>query len=215
MSGRLSVRDTFLVAAGSAAGLVRHPRVVESWGASSALPKMSVGALATHLAAQVLTTQQLVIAPPVAEAPITLLEHYARAAWVTAGLDDDANVSIRAGAESGSRDGAAALDAQVTEALSALRASLYAVREPDTVHLPWQGWSLSLDDYLASQMLEIIVHSDDLAVSVGIQTPTLPDQVLAPVLGLLVKLSVRKHGQASVVRALTRRERAPGDITAF
>jgi hypothetical protein len=38
---------------------------------------------------------------------------------------------------------------------------------------------------------------------------------MSPVLDLLVRLSISKHGQASVVRALARKERAPRDITAF
>jgi hypothetical protein len=63
-------------------------------------------------------------------------------------------------------------------------------------------------------MLEVVVHADDLAVSVGIPTPELPDDVFAPVRDLLVRLSVRRHGQAAVVRALSRRERA-GAIHAF
>jgi hypothetical protein len=64
-------------------------------------------------------------------------------------------------------------------------------------------------------MMEIAVHSDDLAVSAGVDAPALPAEVLNPVLGLLTELAVRRHGQAAVLRALTRRERAPESITAF
>ena len=52
------------------------------------------------------------------------------------------------------------------------------------------------------------MHSDDLAVSVDIDAPALPEPVLGPVLALLVGVSLRRHGQAAVVRALSRRERA-------
>jgi hypothetical protein len=39
--------------------------------------------------------------------------------------------------------------------------------------------------------------------------------VLAPVLGLLTGVAVRRHGQAPVVRALSRPQRAPESVSAF
>jgi len=211
----VTIRDAYLEAATSAADLICHPLVVQSWEKPSALPKLTVGALACHLGGQILLTHDLLSAPPKEPEPIALLEHYARASWVRADLDDDVNVSIRRGAETNAHDGAAALEGKVIEALSSLRMRLPDVREPDTVQLPWQGWSLSLDDFLVTRMMEITVHSDDLAVSLDMPTPELPETVLSPVMALLVNLSLRRHGQASVVRALTRKERAPTGITAF
>ena len=76
-------------------------------------------------------------------------------------------------------------------------------------------WGLRLDDLLVTRMMEIAVHSDDLAVSVGIATPQLPAQVLDPVLKLLADLAVRRHGAVALLRALSRSERAPATISAF
>jgi hypothetical protein len=59
------------------------------------------------------------------------------------------------------------------------------------------------------------VHSDDLAVSIGVQTPAFPPRVVTPVLGLLTALAVTRHGQTAVLRGLSRRERAPETISAF
>ncbi|MEV0715494.1 hypothetical protein [Asanoa sp. NPDC050611] len=64
-------------------------------------------------------------------------------------------------------------------------------------------------------MMEITVHSDDLAVSVGVPTPVFPARVLTPVLGLLTELSVARYGQTAVLRGLSRRERAPETISAL
>ena len=87
---------------------------------------------------------------------------------------------------------------------------LLAETSPDRpVLVPWQGWALRRDDFLVMRMMEITVHSDDLAASVGITAPTLPDEVLGPVLALLTRLAVRRHGQSAVVAALSRAERAP------
>jgi hypothetical protein len=81
--------------------------------------------------------------------------------------------------------------------------------------MPWWDWSLSFEDYLVTRVMEIVVHSDDLAVSVDVEPPALPEAVLGPVLALLVGVSLQRHGQAALVRALSRSERAPASISAF
>jgi len=63
--------------------------------------------------------------------------------------------------------------------------------------------------------MEIAVHSDDLAVSAGIDTPDLPAAVIEPVVDLLTRIAVRRHGQPAVLRALSRAERAPDTIAAI
>jgi hypothetical protein len=64
-------------------------------------------------------------------------------------------------------------------------------------------------------VMEIVVHSDDLAASIDVEPPQLPQAVLGPVLALLVGVSLQRHGQAAVVRALSRSERAPASVSAF
>jgi len=60
----------------------------------------------------------------------------------------------------------------------------------------WDGYSLRLDDFVVSRMMELAVHSDDLAASVGIPTPALPPVVIDIVVDLLSRLAVRRHGAA-------------------
>ena len=79
----------------------------------------------------------------------------------------------------------------------------------------WDGYSLRLDDFVVSRMMELAVHSDDLAASVGIPTPALPPVVIDIVVDLLSRQAVRRHGASAVLRALTRQERAPATIAAF
>jgi hypothetical protein len=207
--------DAFLDAARIADHLVREPAVTESWAAPSALEGMSVGALACHLGSQLLNTRRLLAAPQAEAELIPLLEHYRRAAWVRGGPDDEANVGIRSGAAEQADLGPDSLKAELEEALVELPALLTTKSPSDPVLIPWQGWALTRDALLTTRMMEIVVHSDDLACSVELSTPRFPDRVMSPVLDLLVRLSISKHGQASVVRALARKERAPRDITAF
>jgi hypothetical protein len=87
---------------------------------------------------------------------------------------------------------------------------------PETpVLIPWQGWALRASDLLTTRMMEMVVHSDDLAVSVGVETPEVPPEVAERVLGLLTRVAVRRHGQAALVRALSRPQRAPASVSAF
>jgi hypothetical protein len=103
----------------------------------------------------------------------------------------------------------------VGEAIEQLRRRLPAEPADRTVSPPAGPWALTLDDFLITRMMEIAVHSDDLACSVGLETPALPSTVLRPVFDLLVSLSVRRHGATAVLRALSRAERAPASVTAF
>jgi hypothetical protein len=209
------MRSTYLDAAASAATLLGDPAVAAAWESPSALPQMPVSGLAGHLANQIFSVPVALAAPVPDDERITLLDHYARAAWLGTGVDSEANVAIRNTAEGIAADGPAALAQQVTAVVDFLRADLPAEPARRIVRLPWVSWSLRLDDFLVTRMMEIAVHSDDLAVSVGVDTPPLPDPVLVPVLNLLSALAVRRHGQAAVLRAFSRAERAPADITAF
>ena len=91
-----------------------------------------------------------------------------------------------------------------------------ADQHPDrAVLIPWTGWALRRDDFLTGRMMEIVVHGEDVAASVGFTSSPLPDDVLTPVVALLTRLAVRRHGQGAVVSALSRAERAPRTISAF
>ncbi|MFI6296180.1 maleylpyruvate isomerase N-terminal domain-containing protein [Nonomuraea sp. NPDC050790] len=209
------VRDDFLAAARSAAGLLRAPEVAAAWPGPSALAGFSVSGLAGHLAYQVLGVRQALAAPVPEEETVTLLGHYERVEWIGSAHEDPVNVRIRDGGEQVAADGPQALVAALDAAVAELAGTLATLPER-AVRIPlWGPWSLSLSDFLVTRMMELAVHSDDLAVSVGVPTPVLPDEVMETVLDLLARLAVRRHGQVGVLRALSRAERAPGSIAAF
>jgi uncharacterized protein (TIGR03083 family) len=210
-----STRDDFQSAARSAADLLREPAVAAAWSQPSALPKFSVGGLAGHLAYQVLSVQQALAGPAPTEPTITLLEHYGRVQWIDAGIDDEVNVRIRDGGDELAAEGPAALAARVDAAVEQLTADLAST--PDRpVRIPlWGPWTMRLDDLLVTRMMELAVHADDLAVSVGVATPALPQSAVDTVIDLLSRLAVRRHGPTAVLRALSRAERAPATIAAF
>lgn len=210
-----AMREAYLTAARSAASLLAEPAVAASWPAPSALAEFTVSGLAGHLAYQVLGVGSVLDAAAPDAAPIRLLDHYARAAWIGAPPDADVNVRQRVRGEQIAADGPGALAAQVSAAVESLTRALRAQPDARVVDLPWTGWALRLDDFLVTRMMEIAVHSDDLAVSVNLPTPDLPDDVMVPVLTLLAQLAARRHGQPAMLRALTRAERSPASIVAF
>ncbi len=210
-----SVRAVFIEAAMGGLELVGSPRVAQDWGQPSALEGMTVGALAAHLARQVTRVPEVLASPVPDERPISLVEHYLRSAWATSGPDDEPNVAIRARAVTDAAPGPAEVLARALEALATARAALPDEPADRRVRPPWLGWNLTLEDYLRSRMLEIVVHADDLTVSVGLEPVAWPEEVVAPVLGVLTTVAVRKHGLPAVLRTLSRAERAPRSIAAF
>jgi uncharacterized protein (TIGR03083 family) len=208
-------RDAYLLAAGSAARLLADPAVSATWPKPSALTGFTVGGLAEHLATQVIFVPEALARPEPGGGPVSLADHYGRVTWLGASLDEEANVTIRRGGETAATEGPDALVARIRAAVAELRAQLPTQPAERLVHPPGGPWGLRLDDFLVTRMMEIAVHSDDLAVSAGVATPELPPQVLDPVLALLSGLAVRRHGQPAVLRTLSRAERAPGTISAF
>lgn len=209
------LREAYLEAAASVVALLRSPAVAASWTTPSALADFDVNGLAGHLAWQVLCVPRALAAETSGAAPISLDEHYGRARWLNTGIEDEANVGIRRDGAGLAADGLDDLATRTEAALAELRDALPAEAPDRSVRLPWAEWSLTLDDLLITRMMEIAVHNDDLAVSVGMPTPELPPAVLDPVLDLLARLAVRRHGPTAVLRALSRAERAPETISAF
>ncbi|HRW01771.1 MAG TPA: maleylpyruvate isomerase N-terminal domain-containing protein [Tetrasphaera sp.] len=208
--------EPFLAAAEVAAALLAREEVRVGWDAPSALPRMTIGMLACHLGRQFIRSGQLLSAPATDGADLlgSAREHYRRASWVKAtSLDDPAMTR-----DLDTEDASAGFDAMLERCLPALAEVTSLLRSGtahDPVTIPWQGWSRRQDDYLLTRLVEIVVHSDDLAHSIGAPTPEFPSAAYDPVLHLLADLAAERHGQSALVSALTRRERMPGTISAF
>lgn len=208
-------RDDFLAMARITAELLRAPEVAAAWDRPSALPEFGVSGLAGHLGNQVLLVAAALEGPVPEEPVVPVVEHYACSEWIDAGLDSEIHVQIRRGGEEHAAGGPAAVADRV-DATAAELAGALATSPDRPVRLPFFGpRSLTLDDFLATRMMELAVHADDLAVSVGVPTPEFPESAVAAVVDLLTRVSVRRHGTVAVLRALTRAERAPDTIAAF
>ena len=211
----MTITEDFLTTARIALGLLRHEEVAKNWDGPSALPEFGVSGLAGHLAYQVLPLPSMISTPVGDEPVVALMEHYARANWTELDIDSDFHIRIRAGGDKLAAAGHAALCDEVERTVLELEKTLPG-SENRPVRMPhWGPWALPLDEYLVSRMMEFVVHSDDLAVSVGLDTPEFPRHVNETVIDLLTRMALNRHRAIDVVRALSRKERAPRDITAF
>ena len=194
--------------------LVAAPAVTDAWDAESALPGMTVGGLTRHLVSQPeCAVEFLRAAPPPDADTVSLRDYFARVDWLDAAVDDPENTSIRDDfnqmAGPGPDHSRAVLDRSRADLAAAI------AEAGPTTYVPWQDCALATDDFLVVRLLEIVVHADDLAVSIGRPTPTFDPHVLDPVVALLASLAAHRHGQDALVRALARTERADGPVSAF
>lgn len=207
------IRDAFLESSAVALGLLREPVLAGRWAEPSALPDFSTGGLARHLANQITHTVPLLAAAP-GDSAITVLDHFTGGAWVASGAGSEANVGIRSRSE---RAAAATTPAQLTAdveaALNELRTSIPAQPKSRVVDLG--EWGLTIDDFLLTRVLELVVHTDDLAVGLDIPTPSMPRDATDAAIHLLSRIATWRHGPLNVVRALARQERAPRSIAAL
>ncbi|GAA3599448.1 hypothetical protein GCM10022223_13630 [Kineosporia mesophila] len=205
---------TFLDALPPVAQLIAEPALADRWDQESALAKMSVGALACHLNRQVTVAHQLLTTPtgfPVLSGGAD--EHYARAVWVTTTSPDDPE-NDRSSYDEEARWGVHHLRETTATAAREVTTLLTGDAVGELAGLPWQGWALRRDAFLLTRMLEVVVHADDLALSIGVATPEFTAGVFEPVVELLARLAARRHGQSAVIGALARRERQRG-VSAF
>ena len=209
------IRELYLTAAESAAKLIATPQVAAAWHEPSALPKLTVQGLAGHLAGQIFFIPKVLAEPVPTEEIIPIHDHYARVSWIGSDLDDPFNVGIRTSGEKDAADGPAALASRVEAVVEELRALLPSAPSRPVRRPTWGPWSISLDDFVTSRLLEVVVHCDDLAYSVGVPTPELPAEAVETVVDLLSRIALRRHGATNVVRALSRAERAPASISAI
>lgn len=207
--------EAYLAAAGSARDLIAHPRVARAWDRPSALAGFTVGGLAAHLGWMIVLVADALAGEPSGLPAVSAEDHYRRAPWADADIDADINVAIREGGEEAAAGGHSVFLARLDRALAKVRADLPDADPDRLVATPVGAWALPLEESLLTRLVEIAVHSDDLAASVGLPTPELPDAAIRPVLGLLVMLAAGRHGQPAVLRALTRPERAATPIAVF
>jgi uncharacterized protein (TIGR03083 family) len=201
----------FFSACDLALNVVRSAPVAQRWEADSALDGLTVGALAAHLYSGI-RRLETALAQPEPEAPPVvagIADFYGPNRIDDRGqLDDAFHVAIRTEATERARKGAGALVASFEALVGRLRATLPGQVTTRLVPvLRIEGGAALLSDYLMTRVVELVVHADDLAASVGIEIDP-PPEAASVAFGVFLDLARARSGNIAVLRAFSRRERA-------
>jgi len=207
------LRTQYLTAARTALALLEHQAVAKTWTEPSALESFSVGGLAAHLAQQLTSVTESLTADHSGKDVAGLFEHYDRAAWLGSDIDNEYNTGIRSGGEKAADAGPETVLAETRRALADLEAALPGLAGDQISGNTRWPYATTLDDFLCTRIMELVVHADDLAYSVGIEAPVFDSDVFDTTVWILGRLAAKRHGQAALVRALARSERAPATIS--
>jgi hypothetical protein len=207
--------DSYLATAAVASGLLRSPALVERWDDPSALEGFAVSGLAGHLAGNVFHVESFLDAPPLPEVePTDAVRYYLDGNDPDTPADDPIKQRIRGRGEQRAEVGPVRLAEAVDGARSRLTERLAAL-DPSLNVTMFGRFVLPLDQCLLWGMLELVVHIDDLSVSLDVPAPVIPEEAAELVVVTLARIALGRRGAVPLVRVLARRERSTGLATAF
>jgi hypothetical protein len=194
--------------------LADNEQVRVAWSEPSALEGMSVGAVAVHgLSAIDDVLLHCERSEPTTARLLGTVEYY-RAAR----LDRREDLGLQGHSfirDLGEKQAAAGPDVvlpQKRAALEQLRWTLPAQDPDKRVFLPRQPpMAGTLAMMVSNRTIELIAHMDDVAVSVGLPTPSIEPRAAAMALSVLISLARKLNGDLPLILAMSRQERATFD----
>ncbi|CAN5422959.1 hypothetical protein BH23ACT9_BH23ACT9_33960 [soil metagenome] len=195
--------------------LISSDAVASHWVHDSALAGYTVAGLAGHLARAVLTVDRYLDgSDPVGE-PTTPAGYFAAALASHDPTASAFHTSVRQRGEQEGSVGQAALVAQLRTSRLALSDRLAGLDASQRITV-LDGVVMTVPDYLNTRLVELVVHLDDLAVSVGLDGPDdVPPEAYEIVASVLAQVAVHRAGPLVTIRSLARRERHPEAVRAF
>ncbi len=201
------VRRLAVEAVDAAAELIGRPSVAERWDEPSALEGMTVGALCAHLVRAAGATIAYLDRTDPAEVPEG--ELLTAVTYFHAAIDAPIHEQVKEVSTTESAIGHAATVEKCRALADQLRRRL--AQEPSTrLVAALGGRMLTLDDFCRTRLIEVLVHLDDIAVSVGEPRPATDPAGPAMVIDVLVAIARHLHGDWTVLHALGRTERVSG-----
>jgi Mycothiol maleylpyruvate isomerase N-terminal domain len=196
----------------AAVSFAGHPEVVARWTDPSSLPAMTVGVVAGHLlhSGVLMVEDSLNAAVPEGD-PLTAA---LLLSLVPVDASDAAHENVRFMSKAQVEHGPDELLKRASQSLDRLSVRLDATRPEDVVAfvpVPLLSFPMTLDELLRSRILELVVHVDDLAVSVGVDALPVPDAAISLACNVGVDINIHRYGGPLVVRALFRRDRSSLD----
>jgi uncharacterized protein (TIGR03083 family) len=200
-------RAAFLDAASTAVQLLERPELAGHWADGSVLAQFSVAGLAGHLVRGMTTVERYLGEPEPPRNGISAASYF-HTVTRSADIDDPGNQAIRARGEEEAAAGPAVLAADARAALERLSSRLAGLGPERRVRVAG-GLVMMLDEYLRTRVVELVVHADDLAASIGLELVPPQPATCRAAIDVLVDVARIRHGDMAVLRALARRERDP------
>lgn len=204
------LRPVLTEASASALELVASPEVGREWANPSSLDGMTVGGLAAHFIMALRRTVELLEAEaPDTDRIATPFEFFGDNRRESPSvLDDERARWIVAASEDGAAEGQAEVVDELTSVIAQVDAALAETPPGTTVPTPRiPDARARLDDFVRTRLIEVVLHGDDLATSVGVVWHP-PRRAADEVVGLLVEMARERVGDLEVLRGLAREERA-------
>lgn len=200
--------------------LTRQSEVAAKWSEPSALERMSVGAVAAHGLGNLEQILNDCERPEPATTRLLGIVEYTRSARLEQRDDLDryeGHAMIIGAAEKAASKGPGPVIERAAAWLEQLRWVLPALDPRKHVYLPrLPPMAGPLAMMVANRTNELIVHMDDLAVSVGLPTPPLRPEAAAMALTVLTSVSRKVNSDLELIRVMARAERAkPGAARAI
>lgn len=210
----MTVVSEYLETAGIIRTFLATSEVAKYWDYPSALEDWTVAGLSGHLARPVLNMPAILAAEVPGDRPLaSAVEYYFAMSVSDLQRESTMAIEIRdrgvASAGTGPEDLLGRFDSALTELQQTLP-TLAADHE-----IVGLGTRMLLTEYLVTRMVEMLVHADDLAVSIGKGSPTFPIAVSDSVIATLACISARRNSPIDVIRALAREERPIQHLSAF
>jgi hypothetical protein len=192
--------------------LQQGARLAERFEGPSALAEFSVRGLAGHLR-RAITVVEAYLDQPAPEAgagseagPASAAEYFAAVLPADRDLDSEFHRAVRQRGIETAPDRPDDFSLLWAESAGNLITRLEQVPDDRLVSV-FGGIVLTLDEYLTTRIVELVVHADDLAVSLDVAPALLSPAATGLVIATLVEVARLRHGDSAVVRALSRRER--------
>ena len=209
-TGRVDeLRSLYLESCAVAVDLVARPEVEARWSSASVLPELSVGALAAHLGRALVTVDGYLraeAAPAVDAATVSATDYFVAVLGEHDPIESDFHRGVRdrsATAAERGRD-------HVVESLRRVLDRLDDVPH-DLEHRieVLAGVQMTLGEYLPTRLVELAVHSVDLADSAHLGPPPLPEGCWRVASRVVVEVAMRRNPPRDVALALSRSDRFP------
>jgi hypothetical protein len=199
---------TFCEAGECSAELIEHPETAGRWEEPSALQGMTVGGLAAHLLNGVRSIDRLLDGPEPADAPVVGLGEFV-AYFKLEAFDADLARYLRDSGERSAKHGPLETTERFRAVLAKLGDRLVDAPGRRLIDMrPGLPWAVALEDRIRLQVIEFVVHGDDLAVSLGWEGAEAPEAARTVTIDTLMAAARFRHGDRAVIRTLSRTERS-------